>query len=376
MPQKYHLEKVERIIGFCLENAEPGQKARVLSNASLTSDHSLFHPYIEQITNLFLNKAGVFVNEVFQFLIIIHEDLSADIYINDFRVNAEGRIKSRAIAGEPIKKKDLIGLRTLSFPDIEINTTDKIIYCFKVGWKFGLHFHLHPKVNLDIKRMQLNTGNLYRYLLFQDVYETMTSESLFNEILKDGWFPFIELVGGDFKVVAQIYSNKHNFQKRINAFLEKFNNQRINQMTDRWWQNDVFNEKKDLLNAGVKAYLMDNKDGYINCINTLIPQIEGIIRYQYFKEKKKGVHVKENILVDFLIEKGKEKSGDNYSLFMPLQFKNYLVQVFFANFNLEKGQITLSRHSSSHGVATVIDYDKIKALQMILILDQISFYTL
>ena len=221
----------------------------------------------------------------------MHEDLSADIYINNFRVNAEGRIKSRAIAGEPIKKKDLIDLRTLSFPDIEINTTDKIIYCFKVGWKFGLHFHLHPKVNLDIKRMQINIGNLYRYLLFQDVYETMTSESFFNEILKDGWFPFIELVGGDFKVVAQMYSNKHNFQKRMNAFLEKFNNHRINQITDRWWQNEVFNEKKDLLNAGVKAYLMDNKDGYINCINTLIPQIEGIIRYQYLNEKRKGIIV-------------------------------------------------------------------------------------
>ncbi len=59
---------------------------------------------------------------------------------------------------------------------------------------------------------------------------------------------------------------------------------------------------------------------------------------------------------------------------MPSAFLNYLKDIVFADFNLETGQLDLSRHSSSHGVAKAEDYTKAKALQTILVLDQIYFY--
>jgi hypothetical protein len=52
----------------------------------------------------------------------------------------------------------------------------------------------------------------------------------------------------------------------------------------------------------------------------------------------------------------------------------YLDEIFFADFDLSDNKVTLSRHSSSHGVAKEDDFHKIKALQTILTLDQVYFY--
>ena len=62
------------------------------------------------------------------------------------------------------------------------------------------------------------------------------------------------------------------------------------------------------------------------------------------------------------------------SLIMAKPFTNYLKNFLFKNFDLESGKIDLSRHSLAHGVAKEEDYTRVRALQMILILDQIYFY--
>ena len=102
--------------------------------------------------------------------------------------------------------------------------------------------------------------------------------------------------------------------------------------------------------------------------------MEGIIRLQYFRDTGKGKKVRLQDLLTHLVEKGKTKSGSDYSLFLPLPFLNYLKDIVFADFDLETGQVDLSRHSSSHGVAKAEAYTKTKALQAILVLDQIYFY--
>jgi hypothetical protein len=58
-------------------------------------------------------------------------------------------------------------------------------------------------------------------------------------------------------------------------------------------------------------------------------------------------------LLDYLIEKGKKKTGSDCSLFLPLQFFDYLRNVIFPPFDLASGQVDLSRNTSSHGVAEV-----------------------
>lgn len=216
-------------------------------------------------------------------------------------------------------------------------------------------------------------GNLYRYLSFQDVYKVLETEGCFQEMMKDGWFPFIETIS-DYKALSAAYTDKFDFENRVNKFIEAFDKVRIDKITSKWWAKKVFSDKKEILEAGINAFSRGDKEGYINCIKTLLTEVEGIIRLQYFQETSKGRCVKVKELLQYVIEKEKAKSGSDYSLFLPLPFFDYLNDIVFSNFDLETGKIDLSRHSLSHGVAKVEEYTKIKALQAILILDQIFFY--
>ena len=70
---------------------------------------------------------------------------------------------------------------------------------------------------------------------------------------------------------------------------------------------------------------------------------------------------------------GKQRTNE-FGLFLPDDFDVYLWEFYFSSFELERGDINLSRHSLAHGVAKESEFNKIKAFQAILIMDQISFY--
>lgn len=369
-----HFSKVENFIGFVVENVEKGNKAKILTKASFISDDPKFYHFTEQISNMFLNKADILINNVCQFLILIHQDLSADLYVNDLPVILEIKAKRNIKKGEKIYQDYIADIRKLKFDGIRIEETDKIIYCFKVGWKFALFFNLHVNDHelLEIEKTQLELGSVYRRLQFQYVYNALESEKQFEEMLNDGWFPFIEILG-DYKKLIGFYENKFNFNNNIKGFVDNFDKKRIDKIVSKWWKNEIYKDKKELIVAGINAYLQNDKNGFVNCIKTLSSEAEGIIRISYFnKTKSKNISTKD--LIKHTIEKGRYKVESNYSLFFPSAFLKYLESVFFRNFNLKKGNIKISRHSSSHGVAESNEYDKEHALQVILVLDQLYFY--
>jgi hypothetical protein len=167
----FHLEAVQDIGGFSLINVEKEHYFWLLTRTTTNSDEPEFYNYIEQLSTPFFNKVGVFPNAVYQFLIVIHKDLSADLYINDFQVMIEIMAKRDLKKMEPVTQRDIADIRRLKFPNVEIVKTDKVVYCFKVGWKFGLFFDLGHE--LDTDEMMLTLGTLYRYLSFQHVYKLL-----------------------------------------------------------------------------------------------------------------------------------------------------------------------------------------------------------
>jgi hypothetical protein len=369
----FHLEEIqEDIPGFPMANAEPGNYYWMLTRAVTYSDKPDFFMYIERLSNTYFAQAKIFPNCVYQFLIVLHKNLTAELYINEFPVAIECMIKRDVEKIERLTQNDIADIRRIKFPNITIDNTDKVVYCFKVHWKFGLFFDFTRE--LDIEAMALALGSLYRFLTFQYVYDVVSTEIQFSEMMKDGWFPFIEIIGNEYQQIAEAYKNKFHFEERINKIAESFSSVRFDTIKNKWWKNHIYTDKKVLLEAGISAYLTNSSEGYISCIKILTGEIEGVLRMQYFSDTKKGNDVGVRELMRYLIEKGKQKTGSNDSLFLPSQFLEYLNNVFFANFNLENGKVDLSRHSASHGVAKAEDYTKIKALQSILILDQIFFY--
>jgi hypothetical protein len=382
---KFHFDAVQDFTGFAAENTKGGDTVKVLTRALLTSDDPGFYQYSEQISAIFLSRAQILTDAVYRFLVIIHQNLSADLYVNDFPVTVEIKSKRSLKKGEAITQEDVIDIRQLEFPQITITETDKIIYCFKVGWRFGLFFDLTPRMQpvgasrliktekLNIEKMKLSIGELYRYLSFYHVYKALESDVHFEEMMKDGWFPFIEILT-EYKKLSAIYQNKFNFENEIKTIINKFDKERIKKITEKWWGNKIFADKKKLIEAGINAYLQNTPDGFVNCIKNLWTEIEGILRKIYFIETGQGDRVKSNDLIKYIIEKAKNKTDSDYSLLFPLPFLKYLNDVVFTDFNVETGNVQLSRHTSSHGVAEVQQYTKDHALQLILILDQIYFY--
>jgi len=369
---KIHFDNVENFIGFVIETAKEGEMVKVQTRVSLVSDSPLFYTYIDQISGIFLKT--VLVGHVFQFLVLIHENLSADLYLNDLPVKVLMMTKRDLKKGEVITTGDIADIQQLSFEGINIKDTDKVIYCFKVGWKFGLFFDLNREDPLNIPAMEGELGALYRYLSFQYVYDVLESKPHFDMLLKDGWFPFIEILASEFKELSEAYKNLPDPQKKIQEIVAKFNEERIERIVNKWWKKEVFLDKKAILESGIQCYLDDDSKGFIGCIKILLTEIEGIIRLHYFKETGKGKDVHIPDLINHVFDKGKTKTGSEASLFFPRDFLYYLKEAIFPKFDLEKGDIALSRHTSSHGVAKVEDYSKMRAIQMILILDQLYFY--
>jgi len=367
-----HLEKVQPLAGFAATDMAPQSFGWILERAFVCSDDPTFYLYSDQISKMFLKDC--FVDNVYNYLILIHRDLSADVYVN-FPLQAKMMMKRAVKAGEPIYQNDIADIAELRFPGITMEEKDCVIFSFKKGWKFGLFFDLGPadrESTIDIDRLFHDLGTYYRYLGFQELYSVIENTPLFERMFADGWFPFIQLLGGDYEELAKCYKNEIGLQDEVNRFAAKFDRQRISTFTERWWNSPIFQKKKSILNAGIEAYLLATETGYINCVKTLYSEIEGIVRIRYVEDR--GSNPTFAQLVEYVKDKAQGKFGPRGTLGFPEEFYQYLKEPVFKNFDLQTGQVVLSRHSVSHGVADQKQYTRTKALQAILILDQMYFY--
>lgn len=384
-PMHFKLSNITNLAGFAAENVKPGVVGPVLARASLTSEDPEFFGYMEQITASFLVPAGVWVDKVHHFLVVMHGDATADLFVDDFPVAVEMKAKRDIKKGELITQGDIADIRRLNFPEISIGPTDKIIYVFKVGWRFGLFFDFGAAAlgskrrrsaakHLDVDAMQLSIGALYRYLSFYSVYRLLeTGTEQFEEMQGDGWFPFVETLPGDFSALTKAYDNKFDFDNKVSAVVERFDGKRIRGIVGKWWKNERFTAKRTLIEAGVNAYLQNTADGFVNCIKTISPETEGLLRSIYRADEAKGRMTQKRFL-KHIADKAKAKAGSDYSLLLARPFLEYLEKHTFRNFDVDKGDVRLSRHSSGHGEASPDLYTKARALQLILVLDQIYFF--
>lgn len=374
---RLHVGNVPNITGFAVCNVPKNHYFWALVSRSLTSDSPDFYRYVDEISKIFFNSPDyrINVNPVHNFLILVHSDSSADIYINNFPIEVKCRAKRSLKEGQLITSRDIADMRELRFPGIDIQESDKVICCIKVGWKFGLYFHLVGEDSgLDIASMQTNLGRLYRELTFQYVYQSLQSGSHFEEMIKDGWFPFIEILGSEYENLAAVYGNeKFAYDGSVRRILNSFNESRVAEITEKWWQNLIFQEKQSILQAGIAAFLQGNEGGYINCSKTLYTEIEGILRVLYFRDTGKGKRIKLRELLRHLTDVGKQSVGED-SLLLPQHFLDYLTGCTFKHFDLETGTVDLSRNSVAHGAAKGEAYTQERALQALLTLDQIYFF--
>lgn len=379
-----HIDKVQEPIDGFFDSFSSDGLANIKVSFALTSDNPAFYKFIGQISSTYFSseECSINVSSIHSFLILVHNDLSADIHINDFSVATKIRSK-RSLEnfelGTLIRHSDIADICELSFPDINIQDSDSVVCCLKVGWKFLLYFDSRGRLEqkTDVASMFAVLGQLYRYLSFQEVYDTLQSETHFKEMVDDGWFPFAEILGRDYERLAASYENgRPTSDHDVKILLEKFDEARVEGMTEKWWEKPLFQKKRGILQAGIDAFLQGTESGYINCIKNLYMEIEGIMQALYFEDNQEGTR-KTQKLLDHLNTVVKDTVDAENSLLFPQYFLDYLMGSIFKNFDLANSAAStteLSRHSASHGVAEAEAYTPDKALQALLTLDQIYFY--
>ncbi|NQS98167.1 MAG: hypothetical protein HQ591_06925 [candidate division Zixibacteria bacterium] len=344
----------------------------VCTKGSFTSDEVHFYRIIDDITKLLFKNTIINLEHVSNFFAAMHKDTSADVYFGDLPMEIEIRSKKPIEKGEIIFDKDIADIRRLRFPTIKLIETDKILVCMKVKWKFGLYFDFIHESKLDIEELSYSLGTLYRRLRYDYIYKIIENHGLFDMLKKRGWFPFIELIGNELKVLSERLEDNFNIAETLNDLVKSFNRDRIEKMSQKWWEKEVFLSKKPIIQAGLDSFFEDNEKGYINCIKNLITEIEGVIRMFCSKKGEKSTDIIK--LLEFIINESNYSLNFNSSLLLPNPFLEYLKNVIFRGFNVEKSDIPLSRPSTAHGVAKPEDYTRERALQTILCLDQIYYY--
>ena len=292
---------------------------------------------------------------------MLHPDGTADLHVNDFTTHVEIMAKRRVEAGTMVNEGDIADIRRVRLPEIAVGPQDKLVYCFKAGWKFGLFFDLGSPRTSTLDDIEVMCGTLCRYLSFQHVYDGLTG--LDAALMRsDGWFPFAELLGRDFRRLRDAYSPGADCDGLVERLMAGFTPERLNDIMARWWTKPAFMAKRDLLEAGVQAFTAGTRQGDIQCIKTLFSEIEGLIRAVYLEDTGKGRAGIADLL-KHIVARGRAKSGSDQSLLLPTEFLTYLEEVLFAHFNVDMADIELSRNSSSHGVARGADYTRARALQ-------------
>lgn len=368
------------VAGFAVENVLAGEPITILTRDFLTSNEPRFYTFIRNISSLYLYAQNVRVDQVTQFLVVIHANRTVDLYLDhDLKVALEISSKRDVIAGEVVRQDNIADIRRMKFLEVNVAPTDKVIYCFKVGWKFALFFDLSRPEPLDVDRMELALGDLYRSLSFEAVYETLAADALTEEMLKDGWFPFLELLEDPFRILATSYKEKHDVAGATKKVVDSFTPERLQHITERWWRNPVIAEHRAIFEAGVNAFLAGNEAGQILCIKTIGSEIEGILRRQQSQDTGGGQRSLKPAIAH-IVGRGRARAASPRSLFLPDAFRQFLEANIFGQFDQAVATtavtIPLNRHSSSHGAAEPATYTRARALQMILVVDQLAFYTL
>lgn len=374
----YHIKQVQDITGFAYADIAPKSHGWICCRDTVTSDQPIFYTMIESAFGVLFSGITLARENVLRFLAALHSDGSADLYVNDFELQLQCLAKRNLRAGESVMESDIADVPRMTLPSVKIAPSDNVICCVKIGWKYGMFFDLRRRTassedqNPDL--IWLSLGRLYRILAFDYIYRTLETQAVFDALVRDGWFPFVEIATHGFKELVPAYTKGFGKKEKIDGLVALFDEARLEGMSSRWWRVPVFNEKRGLIEAGIEAFRRNTEQGNVQCIKTLVSEIEGVLRMDALIRTGTDPGSKPQRFTEYVKQQGLAKSGLADSLLLPEHFTKYLKDVFYPNFQLDGSPLAVTRHTASHGVADVNMYTRERALQVILTLDQIAFY--
>lgn len=365
-----------KLMGFSMANALAGDEIPVLTKAALLSDDPFFHHCVRAFAreidaklrglNIPAELAGAS-----NFAVVVDPDFAATLYIDCIECSLEIVTKRAVVKGEAVWSNDIgdIYRGSIAFP--KLRTDQHFILCLRHEWKFLLIFDLTPEQPIDREALDITIGFGMRRLLFEQLYQTVADERVLGAMIAKGWFPFNEMIGAEFEDLERAIANDFNIEAVEKSLVAKFTPERLALLLERWWRNPQYEARRALLNEGVRLF---SESRYIPSIKTLLTEIEGILRERHVPRTpgRQGMEKVLNVAFEDVL-----KFAGADTIYFPEQFVGYLNSSVFAHFDPEHPVVEATRNTVGHGRAPGNVYTAVRALQTILVLDQINrFITL
>ncbi|MYE05317.1 MAG: hypothetical protein F4Y00_10145 [Bacteroidetes bacterium SB0662_bin_6] len=363
------IHEVAELVGISLNVAEKGEMVNVLQSAFFSSYDDDHRRYFEQILGQFSSLGGSMPND----LLIVIRNKKAQVHTS-FPVTVSIRSKGTIQQGRAVFKEQILDIEEVRFRDdffeADIQDGDKIVWLFRVDWSFGLYFDLSGK--LSTRELWKTLGQCFRTMHFHEVYAFFVDPANPERLIDRGWFPFIQFSTDEFRQLRHGISEPSELNAVEAHIVQAFSADRIDEISEGWWNNPAFRDKKEIIAAGLNAYKEGSAEQAINCIKNLVSEAEGIIRLHFHQNMGRRPTTRE--LMVYVSERGRKAFPSSGSLAFPDLFFEYLENYLFRGFDLTAGSVEISRHSVAHGVAAPNHYTRTGALQVILALDQIHHY--
>jgi len=370
---------VEPLAGFLAETIKDGEQiiGRVWTKLALSSDEPLFHRLVEELDKVINHMArqvgsGVNLRRADTALFVLKPDATAELWLDTAAVSIRCAVKRAVSAGTVVFEHDIADVTGMSFPCVTFGDADKILCIFREGWRFGFAFDMNPEGKLDIEGFTTTLGTLYRKLRYKHLYDAISEQAVFDKLLSAGWFPFVEIITTEFSDLLHHCEAGFNVGEVEDKIIAKFDDARMQRILERWIAKPHFAAKAKILNAAINAFL--NKEP-VAVIKILLTEIEGVLN-----DAHRAVHGGQGAnlieLIAFAEASAERKAGRSDTLLFPKAFGRYLREHTFANFDpIAQTGTAGSRHAVGHGAASQDSYTMPRALQAILTLDQLAFYT-
>lgn len=359
------------------ETAKAGQIAHVWTQLALTSDEPLFHRLVENlagVVNHMAQQVGTPINlgRVDTVLLVLKPDNTAELWLDTAAVTIRCAVKRAVAAGAAIFENDIADVTGMSFPCVTFGERDKVLCIFREDWRFGFAFDMNPKEKLDLDAFFTTLGTLHRKLRYRHLYEAVGDEARFDKLIATGWFPFVEIFTAEFKELLHHSDAGFDVAEIEQNIIAKFDEARLKYMLERWTTKAHFAAKIALLQEAIDAFSQKKPASVIKIILT---EIEGILNDAYrSRHDGRGAKLKE--LLAFAEDSAVQRAGGPNTLLFPSAFARYLITQTFADFDpVAQTGTAGSRHAVGHGAAAQGSYTMTRALQAILTLDQLAFYT-
>ncbi|MNS84544.1 hypothetical protein D3C72_1183740 [compost metagenome] len=141
-------------------------------------------------------------------------------------------------------------------------------------------------------------------------------------------------------------------------------------MFARWMARPPLKTREPILRSGMDAFRAGNA---VATLKILLTEVEGVLSEACFAATGERTHRIPKLL-DFVQTAAATRAGGQDTLFFPVEFAGYLKDHTFAGFTPGAAR-SASRNAVGHGALPADQYTLVRALQAVLTLDQLAFYT-